>query len=80
MDPNVDRPTAFPYNTQYLQVQTSWTKAPLSPMPIRALEVGTSGFLLWGNVPTTATLIGNKGKIVTGGHVLNKERVMMDGM
>lgn len=49
-------------------------------MSIRALEVGTAGLLLWRNVPTTAALVGNKGKIVVGGHALDKERVLMDRM
>lgn len=71
-------PTRFPNDIQYLHVQAPFTKAPLSPMSIRALEVGASCLLLRRNVPTTATLIGNKGKVVAGGHVLDKERVVLD--
>ena len=71
-------PTRFPYDIQYRQVQAPCTKAPLSPMSIRALKVGTASLLLWRDVPTTATLVGNKGKTVAGGHLLDKERVMMD--
>ncbi len=53
---------------------------PLSPMSIRALEVGTAGLLLWRNIPTTTTLVGNKGKTVVGGDILDKKRVLTDRM
>lgn len=71
-------PTRFPYDTQYLHVQTPFAQAPLSPMSICALEVGASSLLFFRNIPTTATLVGNKRKVVAGGHVLDKERVMVD--
>lgn len=73
-------PTIFPYCIQYLHIQAPLTEAPLSPMAIRTLEIGTPSLLVWRNVPTTATLVGNKGKIVFGGDVLDKQRVMMDRM
>ena len=73
-------PTRSPCYVQYLQIQASGAKAPLSPMPIGALKVGTAGLLLWRNVPTTTTLIGNKRKTVLGGDVPDEKRVMMDGM
>lgn len=47
-------------------------------MSIRALEVGTANILLWGNVPTTATLIRDEGQVEVGGHILDEERVVID--
>ena len=49
-------------------------------MAICAFKVGTAGLSLRRNVPTTASLVGNKGEIVVGGNALDKERVMMDRM
>ena len=47
-------------------------------MSIRALEIGAAGLLFRRNVPTTATLVGNDGKIVVGSHILDEKRVLMD--
>lgn len=47
-------------------------------MSIRALKVGTADLLLWRNVPTTATLVRNKGQVEVGGYILDEERVVMD--
>lgn len=47
-------------------------------MSIRALEVGTAGLVLY--VPTTATLIGKDGQVEVAGHILDEDRVLIDGV
>ena len=80
LDHDSHEPTRPPDNVQYLYIQTPCTEAPLSPVSVRALKVGTSSLPLWRDIPTTATLIRNKGQTVFGGDVLDKERVMVNGM
>ena len=71
-------PTISPYCIQYLQIQSPFAEGPLSPMSIRALEVGTAGLVLY--VPTTATLIGKDRQVEVAGHILDEDRVLIDGV
>lgn len=66
-------------NVQHLQVQSPRTEAPLSLMPIRALEVSAASLTLWVYVPTAASLIGDEGEIESFCNLLDEERVLMDG-
>ena len=67
------------YQLQNLQVQSPGTEAPLSLMPIGALKVCAADFALRRNIPAAASLVGDQGKLVVIGDLLNEERVMVDG-
>lgn len=66
-------------NIQHLQVQSPRTEAPLSLMPIRALEVSAASLTLRVYVPTAASFIGDEGEIESICNLLDEERVFMDG-
>ena len=63
---------------QYVQIQPPSTEAPLPMMPIRALEVRTTYFLLRMYVPATATFIGDERETMAGGDILDEYRVVVD--
>lgn len=72
-------PIIPPNNIQHLQIQPPRTEAPLSLMPVRALEVSASAFAIWWYIPTAASFIGDEGEIESIGNALDEKRVVVDG-
>ncbi len=64
---------------QDVQIQPSQTKAPLPKMPISRLEVCTPRFDLSGDVPTPASLVRDKGKLVGCGDASHEFGVLGNG-
>lgn len=67
------------YYLQDLQIQPPGTEAPLSLMPVRALEVCAASFTFRRDVPASTSFVGDKRELVVIGNLLDEERVMMDG-
>lgn len=71
-------PTRFSYGTQYLEIQPPDTKAPLSPMPIRTLEVRAARFLLGWDVPATTTLVCNERQAEATSDILDENSIVVN--
>src|ERR1700760_3173978 len=72
-------PPVLSNNIQNLKVQPSQTESPLSHMPIRALEIRTSGLALWGDIPTPTSLVRDQWQSIRVCHGSNELGVGGDG-